>query len=149
MTCSVLVYSTDQIRGKILERTCVVAGYPAWRCLSGPQCAAALNTTVYDVVILDAAGADAQEMRRLAAICRVLKKSVVIVLAGTIPPQTAQAAGLTGAAVLPDPLDPEQTLALIQQVAEDKKKTAYNAPVNGWLPAGLRSGALSAAACCS
>jgi len=123
MPFCILLYSSDPVRGRILEKAFGIARLESVRCATARALRAELNRRIHDVVIIDTKGGFWNEEQKVTACCRILKKSVTIILADRQELPALRTAGLRYDVLLPEPFDPEQAVAVARQLSDDKKKT--------------------------
>jgi DNA-binding response OmpR family regulator len=149
MSFCILLYSSDPVRGRILEKSFNIAGLEATRCATARDLRDGLTGKIHDAVVIDTKGGFWDEARQVIACCRILKKSAVIILADRQALPALQARGLRYDLMIPEPFDPERAVARMQQLAADKKKRLRTACSSALLrPVPARSGSASEAFPC-
>jgi len=131
MAFCILLYSSDPVRGRILEKSFEIARLEAVRCATARDLRSEMNRKIHDAVIIDTKGNFWQEVSQVIACCQILKKSPKIILADRQKLTALQTAGLQYDMLLPEPFDPEQAVAVVQQLLDDKKKTPQTVSWNG------------------
>lgn len=123
MACRVLVFSADELRGKIVNKVLIRNGFDCRIFNRILEAGGAIAEHAPGIVILDTESCFSEEINHLRSICRTLKRSFAIVLG-----EASVIDGFKGQKTLclPDPVDPELIITkakqIISQQQQKKKK---------------------------
>ena len=122
MSARVLVFSADELRGKILRKVLDRNGF---ECLIFNRILETGDDIVQhspDVVIIDTEKCFLEEINHLRNICQTLKQVAVIVLGKETVIEQFKGPRLRKVLFLSDPLDPELITSEIKEIVSKKKK---------------------------
>lgn len=123
MPFSVLIYSSDMVRGKILLKSLQKEGILTALCRSAAGVSREINTCCYDVLIFDTKENFWNELSLFKNLSRILKKTITIILADPQNQPAMKTSGLRHGLFMPDPFDPEAIVGCVNGISESKKKT--------------------------
>lgn len=116
MSARVLVFSADELRGKILKKVLDRSGF---ECRTFNRILETEDDTVQhspDVVIVDTERCFSEEIIHLRSLCQKLKQVAVIVLGKEILIEQFKGPRLGKVLFLSDPLDPERITSEIEEI---------------------------------
>lgn len=122
MSSRVLVFSADELRGKILEKVLDRNGF---ECLIFNRILETGDEIVQhspEVVIVDTERCFSEEINHLKNICQTLKHETVIVLGKETVVDRFKGPRIRKALCLYDPIDPELIAVKIEEIVSWKKK---------------------------
>jgi DNA-binding NtrC family response regulator len=121
--CSrVLVFSADELRGKILEKVLVRKGFECLIFNRILEAAEEIAPHSPEVVIVDTERCIPEEINHLRHICQKLKHEMVIVLGKETVIDRFKRPRIRNTLCLCDPIDPELIAAKIEETAAWEKK---------------------------
>jgi len=141
MDFSVLIYSSDAVRGEIIDRSLRRREIESLRVDSYAGVRREISTTRHDVLIFDARENFWNELNQLKLLSRILKKTTVVVLADAGHMSHIKTAGGGEVFCIPDPFDPEAIVTLACDIRATKKKTLSAAVRISFGPLCLRQSA--------
>ena len=125
MPSQVIIFSTDSLRGGIIQEVLKRSGLEsllAGRVLEAGQ---AIADNAPRVVIFDTKGVFPDELNLLKNLCRALRDTAVIVLGDRSIVDTFEGEGIQEGFCLPDPLDPELIASKVKEILSSKAKGKY------------------------
>lgn len=127
MSLSVLIYSPDSIRGKIILKTIRLENIAAVLCSSYPEIETALKEKLPDVFIFDAKDNFWGELDYLKKLPEKLPRTTRIILAEPEKITFLKKTALRNDLFTPEPFHPEYILSLVKAVfASRLKKKAFS-----------------------
>ena len=123
MPDSVSVFSTDDLRGKILQK---VLNRHGLECLIFNRILEAGDTIAQQapkVVIFDTESCFSEELNHLRNICQTLRHTVAIVLGEAVVIDGFKGSLFRKTLCLPDPLNPELIATRVKELVSQKRKT--------------------------
>jgi len=119
---SVLVFSADDLRGKIIKKVLARGGFDCLLFTRMVEDARSIDRQGPKAVIFDTEGCFPQEIDHLGNICRTLKRTVAIVLGQAVVIERFKGFLIGKALCLADPLDPELIAAKIKEITAPRKR---------------------------
>ncbi|MEI6127960.1 MAG: hypothetical protein WCQ99_15545 [Pseudomonadota bacterium] len=123
MPFSVLIYSADMVRGKILLKSLQKENILSVLCKTAVELNKAINTQYYDVLVFDTKQNFWNELSIFKNFSGVFKKTTTIILADLQNQPFLKTSGIRHDLCMPDPFDPEAIVGIISTIDESKKKT--------------------------
>jgi len=118
---SVLIFSADALRGKIIKKVLNRNGLDCMIFNRILEAGNAISEHAPKVVIFDTEGCFSEEMNHLKNICRTFKHAVAIVLGDAVILEAFGGHFTRRASCLPDPLDPELICTKVREAIQKKK----------------------------
>ena len=125
MPSSVIIFSTDSLRGGIIQEVLKRSGLEsllAGRVLEAGQ---AIADNAPRVVIFDTKGIFPDEINLLKNLCRTLRDTAVLVLGDRSIVDTFEGEGIQERLCLSDPLDPDLIASKVKEILSSKAKGKY------------------------
>ncbi len=116
MAPSVIVYSPDDIRGRIVLKILKVSGIKTLLFSSHFEVEEAIARYSPAVIILDIKKSVSSELNFLQTLSYNLSEATIIALSGTSDVHVLENLGLTNLLCVPDPLDPELILSMVKDI---------------------------------
>ncbi|MCK4792154.1 MAG: transglycosylase domain-containing protein, partial [Desulfobacteraceae bacterium] len=116
MAPSVIVYSPDDIRGRIVLKILKVSGIKTLLFSSHFEVKEAIARYSPAVIILDIKKSFSSELNFLQTLSYNLSEATIIALSGTSDVHVLENLGLTNLLCVPDPLDPELILSMVKDI---------------------------------
>ena len=122
MSDKVLVFSADELRGKIIKKVLNRNGFECLLFNQILEAGGAIAQHVPPVVVFDTESCFSEEINRLENICRTLKRAVAIVLGKAVIIERFKGRSFRRTLCLPDPFDPELIAVKVDETISQKKK---------------------------
>lgn len=121
MVSKVLVFSADELRGKIIKKVLNRSGFECLLFNQIFEAGGAIARHAPPVVVFDTEGCFSEEIKRLGNICRTLKRAVAIVLGEAVVIEKFGRRSFPKTLCLPDPFDPELIAVKVNEITAQKK----------------------------
>lgn len=122
MSTSVLVFSADELRGKIIKKVLSRSGFECLLFNQILEAGGAIARHAPPVVVFDTEGCFSEEVKRLRSICQTLKRAAAIVLGEAAVIEEFKRRRFRKTLCLPDPFDPELIAVKINEITAQKKR---------------------------
>ena len=122
MSLSVLIYSTDDIRGRIIQKSLQIDDVETVLCSTHLQIKEAVNRTAPDIIIFDTKRNFWDELNFLKTLSRKLPETIKIILSDSQNIPFLKTICIKNDLCAPDPLDPEFFLPTVKDMLDLKKK---------------------------
>jgi DNA-binding response OmpR family regulator len=120
MSCLVIVFSTDQVRGRIIQKVLTRSDVEALMFETIEQMREAISREAPDVAIFDTAGCFKEEINYLDNLCRTLAPTAVILVGDETVLEKFEGSGTGEELRLPNPFDPELIAAKVGMLLSSK-----------------------------
>jgi len=120
----VLVFSADELRGKIIKKVLNRNGFECLLFNQILEAGGAITQHAPPVVVFDTESCFSEEINRLRKICRTLKRAVAIVLGEAVVIERFKGRPFRKSLCLPDPFDPELIAVKVHEITVQKKRRA-------------------------
>jgi len=118
----VLVFSADELRGKIIKKVLNRNGFECHLFNQILEAGGAIAQHYPPVVVFDTESCFPEEINRLRNICRTLERAVAIVLGEAVVIEKFQGRSFRKTLCLPDPIDPELIVVKVNEIMAQKKE---------------------------
>ena len=122
MSDKVLVFSADELRGKIVKKVLNRNGFECLLFNQMLEAGGAIAQHAPPVVVFDTESCFSEEINRLRKICRTLKRAVAIVLGEAVVIERFKGRPFRKSLCLPDPFDPELIAVKVDEIISQKKR---------------------------
>ena len=127
MRCTILVVDDDPQIRKLCTTTLKETGYSAREASNGKEALAAIETTVFDLIVLDLSMPDMDGFEFLKAAHTELPRLKIVVISGFLGGTMLTAARLFGAAAtLAKPFSPDSLLSVVRELLPEGPGGASN-----------------------